>query len=179
MKPTILLTILSFLILSTSLVNAQKSVDRIFDQLKDTKNYEGVSVPGWVIKLGLLAVSMSEDEDTNEVLDLGKKIKKIRVATTNLDTKKYNTKSILNNFAKRIAKDDGFEEYVSVKSGDENLKIMIQEDGKVIKNLIIMNEDKGSISVVHLKANLSYDDIRKVSFNKLKNDIQYGNTITE
>jgi len=177
MKPLNILTFMLFLMLTNVSIYAQESVDHIFKQLKNTQNYEGASVPGWVIKLGLLAISLQEDSDTKEVLNLGKKIKKIRVATTSLDTKKYNAKAIVQKFVSNITSEDGFGEYVSVKKEDSHLKILVQEDEDVIRNIVILNEDKGNISIVLLKTNLSYNDLREVSFHKLKNNIKEVNTI--
>lgn len=178
MKPSYSIILIFGLLLSYTSVQAQTSIDRIFGQLKKTQNYDGASVPGWVIKLGILAISVQEDDQAKQLLDIGTKIKNIRVATTTLDLKKYNTQAIVRNFAKNITSEYGFAEYMSVKKEDSHLKIIVQEVEDTIQHLVILNEDKGNITMVHLKTNLTYNDLKNVSFNKLKNDIQEVNTIT-
>ena len=114
------------------------------------------------------------DEDkelrSSGLLGLAKKVRHLSVATTTLDTKKYNTQAIVNNFIKGVKENDGFEEYVSVRSEDQNLKIMVQEDGDIIRNLVILSEDQGEIAMIHLKTNLTTEDLRNVSFNQIKSD---------
>ncbi len=152
-------------------ITAQSSVKNTVKQLKKTDQYEGVSIPGWIIRLGLKFVN-DEDEDlkSSGLLQVAKKIKHLNVATTKLDTKLYNTKAIVNNFIKGFKDKDGFEEYVSVRAEDQNLKIMVLEDDDIIKNLVIMSEDQGEIAMIHLKTNLTMDDLKNVSFLQLKND---------
>ena len=65
---------------------------------------------------------------------------------------------------------DEFQEYVSVRSEDQHLKIMIQEDHDIIKNLLILSDDGFEISLVHLKTKISYDDLKSISFNQVKKD---------
>jgi hypothetical protein len=156
---------------STTELKAQSSVDKMFEQIKKTEQYEGISIPGWLFRLGL-SIAAKDDMDISEsgLLELSKKIKKIKIATTNLDLKKYNTKAILNNFAKSVHQKDRFEEYVSVREEDQHLKIMVQENDDVIKNVVILSEDKGDIAVIHIKSNLTMDDLKRISFSKLKNE---------
>ena len=61
---------------------------------------------------------------------------------------------------------------MSVKSEDQNLKIMVLEDEEVIKNLIILSEDHGEIAMIHLKTNLTPDDLKNLSFNQLRAKLQ-------
>lgn len=154
-----------------SLLPAQSSVKSTVKQLKKTEQYEGISIPGWIIRLGLKFVNdQNEDVRSSGLLRIAKKIKHLNVAITNLDTKIYNTKAIVNNFIKGFKEKDGFEEYISVRSEDQNLKIMVIEDKDVIKNLVILSEDQGEIAMIHLKTSMTLDDLKSVSFRQLKND---------
>ena len=59
---------------------------------------------------------------------------------------------------------------MSVRSEDQHLKIMIQEDHDIIKNLLILSDDGFEISLVHLKTKILYDDLKSISFNQVKKD---------
>lgn len=170
MKYFIYLAILAFYI-SSGQVTAQNSVKNIVRQLKKTEHYEGVSLPGWVIRLGLRLVENDNAEFEHSGLkQLIGKIKHLRVATAQLDIKKYNTQSIVNNFIKSVITKDAFEEYVSVRSEDQHLKILIKEDDEMIKNLLILSNEGGEISLIHLKTNISMEDLKSISFNQIKKD---------
>ncbi len=165
----------SFFILAVCFLSvpgsAQSSVKNIIKQLKKTEHYEGVSIPGWVIRLGLKIAATDDAElDNSGLLQLAGKIKHLRVASTHLDAKKYNTRAIVGNFIKSVIKKDGFHEYVSVRSEDQHLKIMIQEEKDIIKNLLIWSVDGFEIGLIHLKTNISYDDLKAISFNQVKKD---------
>jgi hypothetical protein len=165
----IIICFLCTIICSTLEVNGQSSVNKIVKQLKKTEHYEGISVPGWLIRLGLKLATNDDNQATlSGLARISKKIKRIRVATTTLDIKKYNTKAIVNNFVKSVQEKDRFEEYISVREEDQNLKIMVQEDQDVIKNVIILSEDNGEIAFIHIKSNLTMEDLKSLSFNKIK-----------
>jgi len=169
MKHLLLLIALWILIPTSS--DAQSSVKSVVKQLKKTERYEGFYLPGWVIRLGVKMVPKKElDDETIGLLDLVKGIRHIRVATTKLDITKYNTSAIVRNFAKKIKESDRFEEYVSVRSEDNNLNILVKEDEDTITNLLIMSEDQGEISFIHFKTDLSVDDLKKISFRQLKDE---------
>lgn len=171
MKYLIYFVLLSCYI-SSGQVTAQNSVKNIVKQLKKTEHYEGISLPGWVIRLGL-KIAESDDNDKLENSGLKQligKIKHLRVATTQLDSKKYNTQSIVNNFIKSLVTKDAFEEYVSVRSEDQHLKILIREDDEMIKNLLILSNEGDEISLIHLNTNISSEDLKSLSFSQIKKD---------
>jgi len=160
-------------ILGNLSVSGQSSVKKIVKQLKNTENYEGISLPGWLIRMGInLAVKVEGDESHSELFKWAGKIKHLRVATTKLNTKKYNTGAIINNFMKEVQENDGFEEYMSVRSEDQHLKIMVQEVDHSIKNLLIFSDENGEIAFIHLKTNFLTEDLQKISFRNIKQDSQ-------
>jgi hypothetical protein len=166
MKP--LLSLMFVLCLVHTDAFSQSSVKKIYSQLKKTERCESVSLPGWIIKLGLRFVRLDDELASSGIFNLARKIQHVRVATASLDSKRYNTKAILNNFIKSVQRDDHFEEYMNVRSENQNLKIMVQTDNDVIKNLLILGEHNGEISMVHLKANIKPEDLKQLSFDKFK-----------
>lgn len=169
MKHIILFIMLLLMIPAIS--NGQSSVKSVVNQLKKTDGYEGFYVPGWVIRMGIKLIPKKDlDQKTIGLLDIAKGIRHIRVATTKLDLTKYNTAAIVKGFASKIKNKDRFEEYVSVRSEDTNLNILVKEHDDVITNLLIMSEDQGEISFIHLKTDLSVDDLKKISFRQLKDE---------
>ncbi|MBK9735758.1 MAG: DUF4252 domain-containing protein [Saprospiraceae bacterium] len=150
---------------------AQASVNEMVGQIKKTEHYKGISLPGWIIRLTLKIASKSDaDFENNGLAQIANHIQSMRVATTHLDLTKFNTTEIINNFMVNVKDKDGFEEYISARSEDLNLKIMIREKKDVIKNILIMNADGGDIAVVHLKTDMDINDLKNISFNEIKKD---------
>ena len=158
------------LIVCLSSISAQKSVENIVNQLEKTENYEGINIPGWALYLGLKIAERGDDElkDMN-LLRIAKHIKSVGVASTSLDQSKYNNRAILNNFIKSVKEKDQFEEYVSMRSEDQSLKIMVQEKGEVIKNIVIFSADASDLACIHLKTNFNPEDLKNISFSDIKN----------
>lgn len=169
MKFFYLLLVLS--LFSVSNLVAQKSVKKIVNQLKKTEHYEGINIPGWALYLGLKIAERSDDDIKNmNFIKIAKHIKSVRVASTSLDQTKYNVSAIVDNFIKSVKDKDHFEEYISMRSEDQNLKIMVQEKGEKIKNIIIFSADGGDLACIHLKTNFHPDDIKNISFSEIRNN---------
>ena len=85
--------------MSVTPMSGQSSVKKIMSQLKKTEKYEGISIPGWILRLGYKIVAKGDiDLKESGLLSLAGSIKHLRVATTTLDVNKYNTRAIVNNF---------------------------------------------------------------------------------
>jgi len=159
------------LVISLANISAQKSVKTIVNQLKKTENYEGINIPGWALYLGLKIAERSDDKLKDfELLRIAKHIKSVRVASTSLDQTKYNVVAIVNNFIQSVKEKDQFEEYVSMRSEDQNLKIMVQEKGETIKNILIFSTEGSDLACIHLKTNLHLDDLKNILFSEIKNN---------
>ncbi|MBK8347945.1 MAG: DUF4252 domain-containing protein [Saprospiraceae bacterium] len=156
--------------MSVTPMSGQSSVKKIMSQLKKTEKYEGISIPGWILRLGYKIVAKGDiDLKESGLLSLAGSIKHLRVATTTLDVNKYNTRAIVNNFIKSVKEKDGFEEYLSVRSEDQHLKIMMQEHDNLVKNIVILSDDNGEIAIIHAKTHLHLDDLKNISFSQWKN----------
>lgn len=167
MKHFNILLLLIFLATGVS-ATAQSSSKRIIQQLKKTENYEGFSVPGWAIRLAVKLMSVEDNEaESDRWKSIFKGIKHVNIATTSLDLQKYNTRAIINNFAKSIHESEGLEEYLSVRSEDKDLKILIDEKHDTAKQLIIMSAEGSEVAFLHFKTNLKLEDLKSISFNQL------------
>jgi len=150
-------------------LSSQKSVNNIINQIKKTEHYKGIKIPGWALYLGLKIAERSDDELKDmDLMRIAKHIKSIRVATTMLDESKFNISAIVNNFIKSVIDKDQFDEYISLRSEDQNLKIMIQEKKDVIKNIVILSADGSDLACIHLKTDLHLDDLKNISFADIK-----------
>ena len=170
MKYLFILFICSFSFISSSF--SQKSVNNIIKQIKNTEHYEGIKIPGWALYLGLKIAESSDDELKDmDLMRIAKHIKSVRVATTKLDESKFNVTAIVNNFIKSVKDKDQFDEYISVRSEDQNLKIMIQEKKDVIKNIVILSAEGSDLACIHLKTDFQLDDLKNISFADIKKNI--------
>ncbi len=151
---------------------SQKSVNNIIKQIKKTEHYEGIKIPGWALYLGLKIAERGDDELKNmDLIRIAKHIKSIRVATTTLDQSKFNVSAIVNNFIKSVKDKDQFDEYISLRSEDQHLKIMVQEKKDMIKNIVILSADGSDLACIHLKTDFHPDDLKNISFADIKKNI--------
>ena len=158
-------TIFICALITQTKLHSQSSVNHVFKQIQKTEKHESFSFPGWILRLGSKILVKSEPELKNSgLLTLVKKIKSIKVATTQLDITKYNTSAIVNNFIKKVQSKDNFEEYISVRSEDQNIRILIKEEKDIIKNLLILSADGADLAMIHVKTKIHIDDLKKISF---------------
>ncbi len=155
---TILLSAIFFLFLLQP-ITAQKSVNNLFEDMKDDEKSFALKLPGWIIDAGLKYALSDED---NETLNLFKdKIKKMRVLVNEnptIDFKKAIAK-FKNNFS-----NDHLELYASVKDKSNLVNVYVEESKDKINNLFFLINGDNTVVLLHLKTDIALADFEKANF---------------
>jgi hypothetical protein len=161
------------LLLSTSLSYSQKTVEKMVDQMKKTKRYEGVEIPGYLIRT-IFKFATIKDNTLKEksFYRIVSKIKKATIATTTLEQKKYDNKAIINNFVTKLISDDKYEEYITIKENGQVIRILMKVKDDVIKNLLIISQEGREISLIHLKTKLKISDLKDLNFGEVNTQLK-------
>ncbi|MCD6597739.1 MAG: DUF4252 domain-containing protein, partial [Bacteroidales bacterium] len=109
---------------------AQKNAaDKLFEKYADTDGFTTISFSSGLMKM---VADMDDEKDDNNIL---RKIDEIRILTSD------NENSGLN-FYEEIVSDlavDEYEELITIKDKDTNVKIWIKEDAGIIRELILVS----------------------------------------
>lgn len=150
------LLLLPILFLLQSCLVSEKSLYN--EEIKGNTTITKVNVPMFLVK-PYIKKALKEDGESKEVINLIKKIKKVKVYTVENATEK-----MASNFAKQSF-GSNLQELISVNSKDSKIKIMsaVSNSDTVIKDFLITVKDQKNLVYVKILGKFSLDDIAKIA----------------
>ncbi len=117
-----------------------------------------VNVPMFLVK-PFIKKALKEDGESEEVINLIRKIKRVKVYTVENATEKMATQFSRQSFGNNL------QELMSVNSKDSKIKIMsaVTNSDKVIKDLLITVKDEKDLVYVKVLGKFSMDDVAKIT----------------
>ena len=152
-KYLLLLTILFFL---QSCFVSEKSLYN--EEIKGNTTITKVNVPMFLVK-PFIKKALREDGESEDVINLIRKIRKVKVYTVENATEKMAINFSRQSFGNNL------QELMSVNSKDSKIKIMSADTNsdKVIKDLLITIKDEKDLVYVKIKGKFSLDDVAKIT----------------
>ena len=133
---------------------AQKNAaDKFFDKYADKDGFTTITV-----NRGLLNFVSELDEDM-ESRKLLKSIESVKILTT-----KYEHSGL--NFYEEIVKnlpEDQYEELITVKNADEQVKILISEENGIIQELLVITGGDDENALIIIRGNIELNKISDLS----------------
>ena len=135
-------------------VSTNPKVDYFDKATQENKKAEivRVNVPVWLAK-PFIKQALREEGESEDVIRLVKKLKKVKVYAIS------NGNNDMMNGVNSYLKNNKYQEWVSVKDGGDKVYIHAQQDGDIIKKLIIYTQSEKDFVVVDMKGKFSPDDI--------------------
>lgn len=145
------------LFLFTLGIQAQSFVDAHFQDLVDADESTVISVSGEMFKLAAIVVEEGENEDGINSKELLGGIKSLQfVAMDEID----NAGTVYRSALKKVNSD--YEELMSVKSKDGNVKVFIDEEDGIVYEIIAMGTDDDNFFVGSILAEIKLEDLSEV-----------------
>ena len=128
------------------------------EEIKGNTTITKVNVPMFLVK-PYIKKALKEDGESKEVINLIRKIKRVKVYTVENATEKMATNFSRQSFGSNL------QELMSVNSKDSKIKIMSANTNsdKVIKDLLITVKDEKDLVYVKIKGKFSLDDVAKIT----------------
>jgi hypothetical protein len=128
------------------------------EEIKGNTTITKVNVPMFLVK-PFIKKALKEDGESKEVINLIRKIKRVKVYTVENATEKMATNFSRQSFGSNL------QELMSVNSKDSKIKIMSADTNsdKVIKDLLITVKDEKDLVYVKIKGKFSLDDVAKIT----------------
>jgi hypothetical protein len=155
------LLLFALLLITGTIVSGQKSIDALFDRYAGKDGFTTVTISGNLLKL---AACLDDDENENDD-PLPANISEIRILTQDNDNMK------VDNFYDMVIKDidmEKYEEFMSVKESDQDLKMLVRSEGRVFKEFLLIAGGKDN-TLIQIKGNMTYKEARKFSNDAKKN----------
>jgi hypothetical protein len=150
--------VLLVLITSFSFVNGQRSVDALFGKYADKDGFVTIQLTGDLLKF----VASHDDRDEDQWMG---KITEIRILTQEDEAVP------VENFYEYVMKDlnlNDYEEFMSVKKSDQDLRMLVRADGNVIKEFLLIGGGEDNL-IIQIKGKMTYKDAENFS-SQVKND---------
>ena len=151
--------IITAILLMISLQSCFVSEKSLYNEkIKGNTTITKVNVPMFLVK-PFIKKALKEDGESKEVINLIRKIKRVKVYTVENATEK-----MVNNFS-RQSFGSNLQELMSINSKDSKIKIMSADTNsdKVIKDLLITVKDEKDLVYVKIKGKFSLDDVAKIT----------------
>ena len=150
------LLLLPFLFFLQSCFVSEKSLYN--EEIKGNTTITKVNVPMFLVK-PYIKKALKEDGESKEVINLIRKIKRVKVYTVENATEKMATNFSRQSFGSNL------QELMSVNSKDSKMKIMsaITNSETEIKDLLITVKDEKDLVYVKVLGKFSMDDIAKIA----------------
>ena len=128
------------------------------EEIKGNTTITKVNVPMFLVK-PYIKKALREDGESEDVINLIRKIRKVKVYTVENATEKMATNFSRQSFGSNL------QELMSVNSKDSKIKIMSADTNsdKVIKDLLITIKDEKDLVYVKVLGKFSMDDIAKIA----------------
>ena len=151
-----LIAIFTILVFLQSCIVSEKSLYN--EEIKGNTTITKVNVPMFLVK-PYIKKALREDGESEDVINLIRKIRKVKVYTVENATEKMATNFSRQSFWSNL------QELVSVNSKDSKMKIMSADTNsdKVIKDLLITVKDEKDLVYVKIKGKFSIDDVAKIT----------------
>lgn len=151
MKRLSLMVVLS---VSLTVVNAQRSIDALFNRYAGKEGFVTVTISGDLLKLACLL-----DDDENGKDKLAGKITEIRVLAQEDDDMR------VPDFYDLVIRDintHDYEEFMRVKESDQDLRMLVKTQGKRFREFLLIAGGENNL-IVQVKGDLSMEDAEKFS----------------
>lgn len=163
----IILAVVGFF-LQSCMVSQKKVHTDFFDNpgFKNNSTYVSINVPTFLAK-SYVKQALREDGESQEVIDLVKKISDVKVLIVESSTTPIKTE-----FQKYLNKNN-YEEWMSVKQQGNLISLNAQQSKDIIRRMIItVNDDKDETIFVDVSGKFTADDISKIINATEKNQIK-------
>ena len=114
--------------------------------------FTSINVPVWLAK-PFMKNALRKDDESKEVINLIKKVKKIRMMTVENGDQK-----MLTDFSKYLNKNN-YEDWITIKHDGENVNIQALQNGDQINKLMILVNSDHDLVFVDIKGKFSPEDI--------------------
>ena len=156
------LFLLPILIFLQSCFVSEKSLYN--QETKGNATITKVNIPMFLVK-PYIKKALREDGDSEEVINLIRKIRKVKIYTIENATEKMITDFSKKSFGANL------QEFMSVNSKDSKIKIMsaITDSDTMIKDLLIIVRDDKELVYIKVLGKFSLDDISRIAELSKKN----------
>ena len=131
-----------------------QNTDAIYNEFKDVKGVESVSVSPFLMKFARLF--MDSDDKNNPLIKGTHSVKVLDLEDCTKDIKKQFTQKVSQ------LEHNGYETWMQVKEDGENVKIIAKMEDQMIRELLVLTTDNDDCALVLIKGKIRKEDIQAI-----------------
>ena len=144
----------TIVLFSLSIVlNAQKSIDALFDKYGGKDGFTTVTINGNILKLA----AKLDDNKEKDASTMPKNLSLIRILAQ--DDEKVKTDNFYDNVIKDLDLKQ-YEEFMSVKSSGEDVKMLVRTEGDRFREFLLIVGGKDN-ALIQIKGDMSMEEAKK------------------
>ncbi|PKF74691.1 DUF4252 domain-containing protein [Chryseobacterium sp. PMSZPI] len=153
----IFLAVLTVCTLQSCIVSKKPNIDFFSDSGYDFKGtkFTSFNVPLFLAK-PYIKKALREDGESEELVNLMKKISKIKVLTV-----ENGNRDMLKDYAAYL-NNNHYEDWATIKHDGENVNVRVKQNGDAIKNMLITVNSNKELVFVDVRGSFTADDISKM-----------------
>jgi hypothetical protein len=163
MKKIILSALVLMLVNLPAKIYSQSPTDALFEKYGATEGFTSVNVSSELFSLFAQIAEESEDAEVRDLNNMIRELDQIRVLMFN----ESDTAKTMNavDFKKELAnlKLKNFTELMTVREADQTFRFMIQKDGKIIRELLLLIDQPTETGFISITGNIDLKTIAKLS----------------
>ena len=146
--------IFTMIVICACQMSFAQNTDAIYNEFKDVKGVESVSVSPLLMKFARLFM---DNDDRNNPLFKGTHSVKV------LDLEDC-TKDIKKQFSQKVSQleHNGYETWMQVKEDGENVKIIAKMEDQMIRELLVLTTGNDDCALVLIKGKIKQEDIQAI-----------------
>ena len=131
-----------------------QNTDAIYNEFKDVKGVESVSVSPFLMKFARLF--MDSDDKNNPLIKGTHSVKVLDLEDCTKDIKKQFTQKV------NQLLDNGYETWMQAKKDGENVKIIAKKENQTINELLVLTTGNDDCALVLIKGKIKQEDIQAI-----------------
>lgn len=139
---------------------SQRSIDRLFERYSGREGFTTVNISG-----NLLNIAASFDDDDK---DVDARITGVRILAQKDD---WETDINFLDMVKRDLDFNGYEEFLSVREHDQDVKMMVRLQGRRVTELLIVTGGRDN-AIIQVKGDMTVSDAKRLS-ERMRKDRSY------
>ena len=146
--------IFTMIVICACQMSFAQNTDAIYNEFKDVKGVESVSVSPFLMKFARLF--MDSDDKNNPLIKGTHSVKVLDLEDCTKDIKKQFTQKVSQ------LEHNGYETWMQVKEDGENVKIIAKMEDQMIRELLVLTTGNDDCALVLIKGKIKQEDIQAI-----------------
>lgn len=142
------------------LVYGQTASNKLFDKYSGKEGYTSIHITQYMFQL---FADLDTDEEMKEFTEMASSIDRMKILTADSDSLHPNRAQDFFKDATGTLPIKQYQELMIVKDGDQTVQMLIQEEGKMVSEFLMLVNDEQETVVISITGNIDLNQLARMS----------------